>query len=437
MKTRLFVLTIVGVVAAAVGASYMLGHRDGSNGLQARFTSEANAQGQTITPWSPTEPYPVQLAYYPGTETLGPNEMRVVACGTGMPQPRLKQAAACFLVELGNGDKFIFDMGSGSYERLTALGIPVDQLDKVFLGHLHLDHAGDFPLYWLTRAINAGRKPIRLWGPSGQREGWGTEAWVENMKAAWAWEIASRGSATDPRGAQVDITEFDWKAMNQLIYDENGVTIRTIPAIHADQSVSFILEWNGLKFAFSSDTMPNRWWLEHTKDADLSIHECVLPPDMWVEKYSMEPAGAILAGTQGHTTPAAFGKVMEITKPRLAVAYHFQNDFDTAPAVLEAIRTTYDGPLSLAVDFMVWNVTKDNIRTRMAVPNHERFPEPAQQETMQAKAAEAYQWDPLNFQGVEPETAAVINEVVRQFNERNGTNIKPMLTNIPFQNKQE
>ena len=26
-----------------------------------------------------------------------------------------------------------------------ALGIPLDQLDKVFLGHLHLDHAGDFP----------------------------------------------------------------------------------------------------------------------------------------------------------------------------------------------------------------------------------------------------------------------------------------------------
>jgi ribonuclease Z len=31
------------------------------------------------------------------------------------------------------------------------------------------------------------------------------------------------------------------------------------------------------------------------------------------------------------------------------------------------IRTTYDGPLSLAEDFMVWNITKDDIRVRMAV----------------------------------------------------------------------
>ena len=49
--------------------------------------------------------------YYPGTEELAPDEMRVVALGTGMPNARPKQAAACWLVELGNGDKFIFDLG--------------------------------------------------------------------------------------------------------------------------------------------------------------------------------------------------------------------------------------------------------------------------------------------------------------------------------------
>ena len=31
------------------------------------------------------------------------------------------------------------------------------------------------------------------------------------------------------------------------------------------------------------------------------------------------------------------------------------------------IRQTYDGPLALAVDYMVFNVTKDDIRVRMAV----------------------------------------------------------------------
>jgi hypothetical protein len=41
--------------------------------------------------------------------------------------------------------------------------------------------------------------------------------------------------------------------------------VRSIPAVHGDQSVSFILEWKGLKFAFSSDTVPNKWWVQYTK----------------------------------------------------------------------------------------------------------------------------------------------------------------------------
>ena len=57
--------------------------------------------------------------YYPNTEDLVAEEMRVIACGTGMPTTRAAQAAACFLVELGNGDKVLFDIGSGSSERIS------------------------------------------------------------------------------------------------------------------------------------------------------------------------------------------------------------------------------------------------------------------------------------------------------------------------------
>jgi ribonuclease Z len=383
---------------------------------------------ETIVEYSRTGPVPDLTVYYPGTETLAEDEMRVVACGTGMPQPRLKQGAACFLVELGNGDKFIFDMGYGSYDRLSALGIPVDFLDKVFLGHLHLDHAGDFPMFYFTRGINSGRSPIRLFGPNGVKPEWGTKAWFQKIREAWAWEEASRGGAVDQRGLQIEITEFDWTAENAVIYDENDVQVRTIPAVHADQSVSFLLEWNGLKFAFSSDTSPNKWWVKYTQGFDLSIHEVVLPPEMWVTRYYLDPIGAVTAGTQAHTPPQAFGKVMSMTKPRMAVAYHFQNDADTAPVVLEGIRETYDGPLDLATDFMVWNVTKDEIRTRMAIPNHERFPEPAQREFMRNTEAEPYVWTETTFAGYEPETAAVINKLLDEFNEKFGTDVKPTTT---------
>ncbi len=86
---------------------------------------------------SPVKALADRDVYYPGTEDLAPDEMRVIACGTGMPNARPKQAAACWLVELANGDKFIFDIGTGSAERLSAMKIPYDYLGKVFIGHLH------------------------------------------------------------------------------------------------------------------------------------------------------------------------------------------------------------------------------------------------------------------------------------------------------------
>ncbi len=40
---------------------------------------------------SPVKALEVRDVYFPGTENLAPDEMRVTACGTGMPNARPKQ----------------------------------------------------------------------------------------------------------------------------------------------------------------------------------------------------------------------------------------------------------------------------------------------------------------------------------------------------------
>jgi ribonuclease Z len=389
---------------------------------------------EEIEEWSPVEPFPAQSVYYPGTEAIAADEIRVIACGTGMPQPRRKQAGCCYLIGLGNGDKFIIDMGKGSAERLAALGIPTDQLNRVLISHLHFDHAGDFPSFWLARGVNAARQPLYLWGPGGgQNPDWGIRGWSEKIEDAWSWDVATRKSSGDPRSTQLTVTEIDWKKVNELFYDENGVKIYSIPTIHIDQSIGFILEWNGMKIAYSGDTAPNKWFLEYAAGADLAIHESMLPPGMWVDKYSMSHEAAVMSGTQGHTTPRAFGKIMEIVDPRMAVVNHLQNDFDTASIVEKEVRKYYDGPLSIAQDFMVWNITEDDLTIRMTVANPESYPPPAQVPAMPPVVEEnAYTWDPFSFSGLEPRTSAVTNEVVGEFNERHGTDIVPIISNIPL-----
>ena len=76
-------------------------------------------------------------------------------------------------------------------------------------------------------------------------------------------------------------------------------------------------------------------------------------------------------GTIAHSAPSEVGHVFAQTQPRHAVIYHFFNDFDTAGEMERDVRNAWQGPLSLAQDLMVFNVTKDEVLVRMAVtPNH-------------------------------------------------------------------
>jgi ribonuclease Z len=362
---RKLLLGAIALVGVGIGIGlYLADTKDGLPVMPSAQAQEAANQGEPLI--SPTKAREREF-YAPNSEDLDPDEIRIIALGTGMPTPRPAQAAACFLMELGNGEKFIFDIGDGSVERMFALQIPTAFLDKVFIGHLHGDHFGDIGSLFVAGGIAGRFTPLRIWGPSGSTPELGTAAAIGHMEKMFAWDLAGRLGQTDVRGFTTEVHEFDYKK-EQIVYEENGVVIRSFPAIHAiDGSVSFSLEWNGLKIVFGSDTFPNKWFIENSQHADLAIHECfVAVPDM-MSKFRSTPEAALQVGTQIHTAPEAFGKVMSMIKPRHAVAYHFWKDVDTTPRVLESVRTTYDGPLSLAEDFMVWNVSKEGIRERMTV----------------------------------------------------------------------
>jgi ribonuclease Z len=383
------------------------------------MTAEARAA-------SPVEAIAERDVYYPGSEDLGPDEMRIVALGTGMPSARPKQAAACFLVELGNGDKFLFDIGSGCHERLAAQKIPYDFLDKVFFGHLHVDHMGDLPTFWLGGTTMNRLTPLRVWGPSGGTPELGTQHAMELMKQMYAWDIGTRSGVIDFRGGELEVHEFPFDGVNEVIFDENDVVIRSIPAVHGlDGAVSFILEWNGLTFVYGSDTIPNKWYIEHAKGADIAIHECFLPPTLLVTKQGFDPLEALNVGTQGHTSPEQFGKVMSLVEPRLAIGYHFFNDFDTEPDVRSRVRKTYDGPLALAMDYMVFNVTRDDIRVRMSAIDEEVWPSPPLKAKLPPDTANAIPFSDFTRSGALgfPE---VVGPIYDEINEIYGTDYEPV-----------
>jgi ribonuclease Z len=364
MKTEYKVLAVFGV-GALFGC--MVASTGGSLGASAHAGGAQEKPRITVAK-TPNGTVDNRYVYYPGTEVLGDDEIRITAAGTGMPSARRSQAATCFLIELGNGEKLLFDIGSGSHANLQALMIPADRLNKVFLTHLHTDHWADLTSLW-AGGWTAGRTgPLYVWGPSGAREDMGTRYAVENLLKAFNWDYMTRAVTISPAPGEIVVEEFDYQGVNQVVYEENGVTIRSWPAIHSgDGPISFSLEWNGYKIVIGGDTAPNKWYLEYARDADLAIHEAFMTSRTFVNKYGQPPQLAARINLTFHTSAQAFGKIMSTVEPRHAVAFHFFNDEDTRYQVYDGIRETYDGPLSMGTDMMVWNVTRDSVVERMAV----------------------------------------------------------------------
>ena len=93
---------------------------------------------------------------------------------------------------------------------------------------------------------------------------------------------------------EIEVHEFDYKKINQVVYDKDGVVIRAWPAVHTgDGPVSYSLEYNRLKIVIGGDTAPNKWYIEYAKNADVAIHECFHTPGQMADLYNQAPAVAL------------------------------------------------------------------------------------------------------------------------------------------------
>ena len=309
--------------------------------------------------------------YIPGKEPLADNEMRVTILGSGSPTPvRRAQGTSSYLVELGNGDNFIFDIGPGTTGNLYSMGIHPALLDKVFIAHLHLDHVGD--IFSLFDAMGWARNtPLQVWGPSGTTPDLGTAEFTKNVRKAAEWHVQSKRNLLPTGGTsivtqEIDISKFSVENPRQLAYDKNGVKIYAFPVVHTiDGSMGYRLEWKGLSFAYTADSEPSTFEAEQSKGVDVFIHEVFPSPEEYAAQTKMPLEHAENALGE-HTIPEELGLVFNIAKPGIGVGSHYTLGDALIDNYFKSLRTTYDGPVMLAHDLSVINVTPEQIVIRQA-----------------------------------------------------------------------
>jgi ribonuclease BN (tRNA processing enzyme) len=347
--------------------------------------------GLTIPPYyQPTPSVKVTSNYFPGTENLGPDEMRISFLGSSPEPPTRAQAGTCILVELGNGKRFFFDIGPGCLRNIAAMQVPLPLVNDIFLTHLHIDHFAELP-YLLCFSPWMGRwKPLRVTGPSGRTPKDGTRAMVDHLKGMVYWTTDAFNTLPSGDGFEIEVNEFDFRDDNGICYNKDGVIIRHWRRIHnKDGASAYRLEWNGLSFVYTGDGRPDELTLKLGKDADVFVTETV-PDVMNVQalKYGMPPimGTTVIDGAGGgHTVHYAAGYIFKKVQPRLAMVTHMQYEEELIPEIIAGIRVHWDGLFQFgAPDGVVVNVTKDAIWTRKAViPEYGNFASLSPQETVE------------------------------------------------------
>ncbi len=285
-----------------------------------------------------------------------PGTLRVRLLGTnGGPTINAQRLGISTLVEAGT-EKLVFDCGRGSPAGLSRLGIPVTNVRKVFITHLHSDHVIGIPELYLFPWASTGRTlPFEVWGPTG------TKSMMDHLQRAFAFDIHVRRDVDEKFSAEgIRVIAHDIR--EGVVYESNGVKVTAFLVDHRPVTPSFgyRLDYGGYSVVISGDTRPSENLVKFAQGADVLIHEI----GTWKQDPLLSgPLDELIPGTNAtrrqrrtiaehHTDAEQVGAVFEKVKPRLAVLSHYAPNANILPLV----RKTYTGPIELGEDELTIDV---------------------------------------------------------------------------------
>jgi ribonuclease Z len=180
-------------------------------------------------------------------------QLTVLGAGTGVPV--IARSPAGYLLETGQ-EKLVFDMGPGTLWRLLAAGVSHEDINHIFVSHLHSDHVLDL-ITFLQASGGKRANPLDLIG-------------CLQLKDFMDKQIAIFDVA--PEGFALRITEL---AADRREYSF-GV-IETILTGHTSNSIGFRLESEHKTFVYSGDAVESEALCHLARDADIFVCECSFP----------------------------------------------------------------------------------------------------------------------------------------------------------------
>ncbi|MCE3241483.1 MAG: fold metallo-hydrolase [Deltaproteobacteria bacterium] len=185
--------------------------------------------------------------------------LHILGCGDAFGSGGRNQSA--YLIEAPDR-LFLLDCGATSLLALKKLGFNSGQLDAIFLSHLHGDHFGGLPFFFIEFLYEKSReKPLHVAGPAGTEE---------KARAVFDLMYGKGTKAGDLASTCFHVLEPEKTSTIQ------GIEVFPFRVPHQVNEISLALKvsYNGKHVLYSGDSAWTDVFLEHAREVDLFVCEC-------------------------------------------------------------------------------------------------------------------------------------------------------------------
>ena len=186
-------------------------------------------------------------------------KLHILGCGDAFGSGGRNQSG--YLVEAGDR-MFLLDCGPTSLLAMKRAGIDPRRLDAIILSHLHGDHFGGIPFFFIEFLYQQPKdKPLTIAGPPG------TETKVRQL-----FQLMY-GNATNDK--EIPPTIFETLYPDQPAFID-GIEIHPFRVPHQTHEISLGLKavYDGKQLLFSGDSAWTESFIDQARGVDLFLCEC-------------------------------------------------------------------------------------------------------------------------------------------------------------------
>lgn len=248
---------------------------------------------------------------------------KITILGSGTFIPELKRNCSSYLLEVDN-HKIMFDFGRGTIDQLLKLKINLQDLDNIFISHMHSDHSSElasFVSYILDNPKNKKLKSIcKIYGPKGIKK--------DLIKLFNVFHLSNHKNLH-----KIQINEL---LDNQSI-ELNNTSIKSFKVNHAKNlnCIAFRIKIGNKIICYSGDSTYCEGLKKACRNTDLAIVESTLPKS---------------PGMDSHLDGKELGKLADEENIHKLIITHVANSY--LSKVLGDVKTYYSGLVSIAKDLM-------------------------------------------------------------------------------------